>query len=86
MQCSYIIISIITCENNHKQNFIDNLIVLINLNDYCYNLDKKDNKKKILDKLINITEIAIRANGSLVEDNKINQNTLTEIFNLIDDN
>jgi len=55
-------------------------------NDFIPHILNLNIKSGGLDKLINITEIAIRANGSLVEDNKINQNTLTEIFNLIAEN
>jgi 5'-3' exonuclease len=52
-------------------------------NDFIPHILNLNIKSGGLDKLLNITEIAIRANGSLVENNKINQNTLTEIFNLI---
>ena len=55
-------------------------------NDFIPHILNLNIKSGGLDKLINITEIAIRANGSLVEDNKINQKTLTEIFNLIAEN
>jgi 5'-3' exonuclease len=55
-------------------------------NDFIPHILNLNIKSGGLDKLINITEIAIRANGPLVEDNKINQNTLTEIFNLIAEN
>jgi len=52
-------------------------------NDFIPHILNLNIKSGGLDKLINISEIAIRANGSLVEDNKINQKTLSEIFNLI---
>jgi 5'-3' exonuclease len=52
-------------------------------NDFITHILNLNIKSGGLDKLINISEIAIRANGSLVEDNKINQKTLSEIFNLI---
>jgi 5'-3' exonuclease len=55
-------------------------------NDFIPHILNLNIKSGGLDKLINITEIAIRTNGPLVEDNKINQNTLTEIFNLIAEN
>ena len=55
-------------------------------NDFIPHILNLNIKSGGLDKLINITEIAIRTNGSLVENNKINQNTLTEIFNLISEN
>ena len=52
-------------------------------NDFIPHILNLNIKSGGLDKLINISEIAIRANGSLVEDNKINQKTLSDIFNLI---
>ena len=52
-------------------------------NDFIPHILNLNIKSGGLDKLLNITEIAIRANGALVENNKINQTTLSEIFNLI---
>ena len=55
-------------------------------NDFIPHILNLNIKSGGLDKLINITEIAIRANGPLVENNEINQKTLSEIFNLISEN
>ena len=55
-------------------------------NDFIPHILNLNIKSGGLDKLITITEIAIRANGPLVENNKINQITLSEIFNLIAEN
>jgi len=52
-------------------------------NDFIPHILNLNIKSGGLDKLISITEIAIKNNGSLVENNKINQSTLTEIFNKI---
>jgi len=52
-------------------------------NDFIPHILNLNIKSGGLDKLINITELAIKNNGSLVESNKINQATLTEIFNKI---
>ena len=52
-------------------------------NDFIPHILNLNIKSGGLDKLLNITEIAIRANGALVENNKINQKTLSDIFNLI---
>lgn len=50
------IIHIITCKNKYNQNFIDNLIALLNSNHKFYYSTSMDNieKKKLLDKLIDI--------------------------------
>jgi 5'-3' exonuclease len=55
-------------------------------NDFIPHILNLNIKSGGLDKLISITEKAIKANGSLVENNKINQATLTEIFNSISEN
>ena len=55
-------------------------------NDFIPHILNLNIKSGGLDKLINITEIAIRTNGPLVENNEINQKTLSEIFNLIAEN
>ena len=55
-------------------------------NDFIPHILNLNIKTGGLDKLINITEIAIRSNGSLVENGKISQATLTEIFNKISEN
>jgi 5'-3' exoribonuclease 2 len=55
-------------------------------NDFIPHILNLNIKSGGLDKLINITEIAIRMYGSLVENNKINQRTLGDIFNQIADN
>jgi len=52
-------------------------------NDFIPHILNLNIKSGGLDKLITITEEAIKNNGSLVEDNKINQTTLSEIFNKI---
>lgn len=48
------VIHIITCKNKYNQNFIDNLIVLLNSNCHFYYSTSADDieKKKLLDKLI----------------------------------
>jgi len=48
------IIKLITQPNNSNVNFIDNLITILNSNDYIFYLDDNDNKKKILNKTIYI--------------------------------
>lgn len=50
------IIQIITCKNKYNHNFIDNLIVLLNSNYQFYYLTSNngDDKKKLIDKLIDI--------------------------------
>ena len=72
----------------NKIDLIESYCVMCSIlgNDFIPHILNLNIKSGGLDKLINITEIAIRANGSLVEDNKINQKTLTEIFNLIAEN
>ena len=52
-------------------------------NDFIPHILNLNIKSGGLDKLISITETAIKNNGSLVENNKINQLTLSEIFNQI---
>jgi len=52
-------------------------------NDFIPHILNLNIKNGGLDKLITITELAIKTNGALVEDNKINQMTLTEIFTKI---
>jgi 5'-3' exonuclease len=52
-------------------------------NDFIPHILNLNIKAGGLDKLISITEIAIKNNGSLVENNKINQLALTYIFNQI---
>jgi len=52
-------------------------------NDFMPHILNLNIKSGGLDKLINITELAIKNNGSLVENNKIRQETLTDIFNQI---
>jgi 5'-3' exonuclease len=54
-------------------------------NDFIPHILNLNIKSGGLDKLISITELSIKNNGSLVENNKINQTTLTEIFNKIAD-
>lgn len=48
------IINIITFQNTDGKNFIDNLITLLNLNDKYYYNNSDDDKKILLNKLINI--------------------------------
>jgi len=55
-------------------------------NDFIPHILNLNIKSGGLDRLINITEIAIRMYGSLVENNKINQRTLSDIFNQIAEN
>jgi len=55
-------------------------------NDFIPHILNLNIKSGGLDRLINITEIAIRMYGSLVENNKINQKTLSDIFNQIAEN
>lgn len=52
-------------------------------NDFIPHILNLNIKSGGLDKLISITEAAIKNNGYLVENNKINQSTLTDIFNQI---
>lgn len=51
------IIHLITCKNKYEQNFIDNLIVLLNSNSQFYYLTSSNDIKKneLLNKLLNIT-------------------------------
>ena len=55
-------------------------------NDFIPHILNLNIKSGGLDRLINITEIAIRMYGSLVNNNKINQKTLSDIFNQIGEN
>lgn len=52
-------------------------------NDFIPHLLNINIKTGGIDKLIDITEKAININGSLVKDNKINQDTLSYIFNIL---
>jgi len=55
-------------------------------NDFIPHILNLNIKSGGLDKLISITEKAIKTYGSLVENNKINQPTLADIFNSISEN
>jgi 5'-3' exonuclease len=72
-----------TIEN--EKDLIESYCVMCSIlgNDFIPHILNLNIKSGGLDKLINITEIAIRMNGPLVEDNKINKNTLSDIFNQI---
>jgi 5'-3' exonuclease len=75
------------CVENIK-DLIESYCVMCSIlgNDFIPHILNLNIKSGGLDKLINITEIAIKANGPLVENNEINQKTLSEIFNLISEN
>jgi 5'-3' exonuclease len=72
----------------NDKDLIESYCVMCSIlgNDFIPHILNLNIKSGGLDKLINITEIAIKMHGPLVEDNKINQKTLGNIFNQIADN
>ena len=72
----------------NTKDLIESYCVMCSIlgNDFIPHILNLNIKSGGLDKLINITEISIRTNGPLVENNEINQKTLSEIFNLISEN
>jgi len=80
----------ITIDNDNdnediQNNIIESYCVMCSIlgNDFMPHLLNLDIQSGGLDKLIRITGEAIKTNGLLVEDNKINKSTLIEIFNRI---
>ena len=69
----------------NDKDLIESYCVMCSIlgNDFIPHILNLNIKSGGLDRLINITEIAIKMYGSLVEDNKINQKTLSDIFNQI---
>jgi len=72
----------------NDKDLIESYCVMCSIlgNDFIPHILNLNIKSGGLDKLINITEIAIKMHGPLVENNKINQKTLGNIFNQIADN
>jgi 5'-3' exonuclease len=70
---------------DNDNDLIESYCVMCSIlgNDFIPHILNLNIKSGGLDKLISITEIAIKNNGALVENNKINQLTLSEIFNQI---
>ena len=71
--------------NDNDKNIIESYCVMCSIlgNDFMPHLLNLDIQSGGLDKLIKITGEAIKLYGLLVENNKINRLTLTEIFNKI---
>lgn len=69
-------------------NLIESYCVMCSIlgNDFIPHIITLNIKSGGLDKLITVTEKSIKTYGSLVEDNKINQQTLADIFNAISEN
>ena len=72
----------------NKIDLVESYCVMCSIlgNDFIPHILNLNIKSGGLDKLIYITEIAIQMNGPLVENSKINQKTLSEIFNKIAEN
>ena len=72
----------------NKIDLIESYCVMCSIlgNDFIPHILNLNIKSGGLDKLIAFTTIAISEKGALVNNNKINQDTLTEIFNLIAEN
>ena len=69
----------------NDKDLIESYCVMCSIlgNDFIPHILNLNIKTGGLDRLINITELAIKNNGPLVENNKINQLTLVEIFTKI---